>query len=548
MSDLPQQDTIKQYTGDGITLPYTYTFLVPTINDIDVYITPAGQLANEDDDIQFLGVDYTVQNAGNVTGGTVTFLIAPALGAIVTLSGAVEASIDTNYVDPKTIIGLNLDNSFERVMKVCQQNQSKIEDRSLRFPTSSFLPDSSKNNVVPTLGAQQIWIGTPTGKVAAATLEEDPDSSTLRSELANEGENTDGANIVGYYDESRSLPTTVKDQLNSYGSAEQGDDGASLIGYYDETQDIQTNVATILRELENTLFPSGSYRWKSVPIVDAGYAACDGANYDMTGDATIPQIQRLGNLYNTTGLINAYGNGTESYNTTKPFDSILDHSCVSKGAAGSPDPHTSGFTITILVAGTPSLHQVVQVTTTAGSEIEAGAFYQIKAPSGRSAVFWFEVDGLGVAPPFPGELLKKVPILSSFTSNQVAQAILENSFLQYRVPKFDGLFPRAWNNGSGVDPDSALRKNADGVVIGDVVGSIQQDAFQNHEHGSPDSGGAYYDTNPNSAIHLAVGQNSPIGTSPYTGLVRPGYPLNSPPRISTESRGKNMYVYKLIKF
>jgi hypothetical protein len=80
MSDLPQQDTIKQYVADGVTDVYSYTFLIPEIQDIDVYITPAGQQANENSDIQTLNVDYTVQDAGNLTGGTVTFTTIPASG------------------------------------------------------------------------------------------------------------------------------------------------------------------------------------------------------------------------------------------------------------------------------------------------------------------------------------------------------------------------------------------------------------------------------------------------------------------------------------
>jgi hypothetical protein len=247
MSALPQQETIKQYIADGIEDIYSYTFLVPKDVDIDVFVTPEGQDANDQDDIQPLGVAYTVQDAGVVEGGTVTFLpgFIPPEDSTVTLSRAVEASIDTNYVETRTINGENLDDSFEREMLVIQQNQSKFDDRSLRYQISSFVPDTTNNNIVPILGEGEIWIGSPSGGVAAAFLDENPTCSTLRSELANNSQNTDGAGLVGYYDESRSLPTDVRDQLNSYGSELAGN-GADLIGYYDTVKEAETNLSDFL--------------------------------------------------------------------------------------------------------------------------------------------------------------------------------------------------------------------------------------------------------------------------------------------------------------
>lgn len=216
MSDLPQQETIKQYVADGIEDIYFYTYLVPIENDIDVFVTPEGQDANDVADIQPLNVAYTVQDTGNIDGGTITFLpgFIPAANSIVTLSRSVEASIDTNYSATQTINGQNLDNSFEREMLVIQQNQSKFDDRSLRYDISSFVPETTQNNVLPILRTQEIWVGSASGGVAAAVLNEDPDSSTLRSELENESFGTDGAGIVGYYDENNSNPTTVRDFLN----------------------------------------------------------------------------------------------------------------------------------------------------------------------------------------------------------------------------------------------------------------------------------------------------------------------------------------------
>ena len=543
MSDLPQQQTINQYTADGITLVYNYTYLVPTINDIAVYVTPLGQNANDQADIKILGVDYTVQNAGNINGGTVTFLTAP--NGIVTLSRNVQASIDTNYVDPKTIIGLNLDNSFEREMLVIQQNQTKFDNRSLRYEISSLIPDTSGRNIVPVLDPGYIWLGSPSGGVAAALLEENPDCSTLRSELANENQNTDGAGLVGYFDESRLLSTTVRNQLNDYGSKNQGSDGASLIGYYDESASIETTVAQALKSLEENLFSSGSYRDKSVPVPDQGYAYCNGDSYDMVGDSSSEEIKRLGNLYLTTGMTDIYGLGIDSYITTLPQPDRVYHTCVSVGAAGAPNPGTSGFSLLILNVGNPTTQQVVRVFPTAGNSIIPGSYYEIFAPSGRSAVFWFQVDGVGNAPSFPGSLIQMVPILSTDTVEQVAQKILDKSYLQYRVPDWRGLFTRCWDDGAGVDPDSALRTNVNGDVVGDVVGSVQLDALQDHQHLPY---GNFAEIGP---PQIQCSQNPGAGFKSNTstaGIDQTG--LNGGPagRVSTETRSINMYLYRMVKF
>ena len=535
MALLPQQETINQYVGDGIEPVFEYTYLVPTDRDIDIYVTPPNQSANEDADIQPLGVAYTVQNTGVLEGGTVTFLpgFIPANGSTVTLDRNVKASIETNYAEPKTIIGENLDDSFEREMLVIQQNKTDNDLRSLRYEKSSFVPDTTDRNVVPLLEEGFIWKGSAAGGVVAAFQEEDPDCSTLRSELESKTQGSDGAGLVGYFDESRLLETTVRDQLNNYGSATQGADGASLIGYFDEAESKETTVAAVLSQLEATLFPSGSRRTKFVEIVDPGWALCDGASYDMVGDNATGETIRLGNTILADGKLGVYGVGLDSYFTFLPLSDVAEHVAIEEGVAGAPDAHASGFSIVVTQVGAPGVQQKVQVTTNPGNTIPPGSYYEIKAPSGRSAFFWFEVDGGGTAPLFPSDLVSMVSILSTDTADQVADAILASSFLQYRVPKVDGRFFRAFDNGSGVDPDAASRTNIDGSVVGDVVGSLQDDALQDHTH-------TYLaaDVAPASQSGPNFNQNNTsLETSPPNGA-----------NISTETRPVSMSIFTLIKF
>lgn len=220
MADLPQQITIKQYLADGLTLIYPYTFLVPLPGDVQVYITLNGQEPNPAADIKQLTVDYTVQNTGNISGGTITFVVAPPNGAVVTFSRDVAASIDTNFANAANFNGQNLDNAFERVTLVAQQNQTYALQRNLSYKVNAYLPpaDLEANTQLPVLGDNEIWIGSG-GGVINAPLEQGGDVAILRAQLLNAQPVTNGAGIVGYYDVVNSVSTTVKaflDNLSSF--------------------------------------------------------------------------------------------------------------------------------------------------------------------------------------------------------------------------------------------------------------------------------------------------------------------------------------------
>ncbi len=218
MSDLPQQNTINQYVADGVTTIYSYTYQILIDSDIQVYVTLPGNDPNENDDLKILSTDYTVQDAGNVAGGTITFEPAsiPPNGATVTLRRNVENSLDTNFADARNFNGQNLDDALLRLMLCIQQNSTDIAQVVLRYQFNSFQEDEdATTNILPQLPEGWIWMGSASGGVVAVELEQDPDVSTLRSELENDQQGTDGAGIVGYYDETNNVSTTVRDFLNN---------------------------------------------------------------------------------------------------------------------------------------------------------------------------------------------------------------------------------------------------------------------------------------------------------------------------------------------
>jgi len=319
----------------------------------------------------------------------------------------------------------------------------------------------------------------------------------------------------------------------------------NILDTLSESQISQIIFNAINNATQLQLFPSATLRQKAVPVVDSGWAYCDGSNYDMVGSNANTETQRLGNTFQSQNLVNIYGRGTDSY-TTIATPTAVQFTCVSNGVCNTPSSGTSGFNIIVNQAGNASTKQTASVFPFAGNSINPGVYFELFAPSGRSAVFWFEVDGVGSAPSFPNALLQKVAILSTDSSTEVGQKINDSSFLQYRVPDYRGQFFRNLDDGAGVDPDSAARTDISGNIVGDVLGSLQQDALQDHQH-TPLQGN-FLQNGPPVSITATAGNEQFSYNSSTSGIDQTG--LNGGPagRTSTETRSKNIYVYTLIKF
>ncbi len=223
MSTLPQQSTIRQYLADGLTTTYVYNYLIPTTDDITVYVTPSGQAANPTADY-IAPSEYSVTGVGTVDGGTVIFNTAPEIGSIVTLARNMQISITTQFADAQNFNGANLDAAFQRVVLLLQQLQGVIYSasnvngsisRCLQYVVDTYLPNVTQT-ILPILTEidNQVWISQG-GRITAAVIEENPDSSTLRSQLESQTAGADGTTIVGYYDENSLSGSTLNKYLNT---------------------------------------------------------------------------------------------------------------------------------------------------------------------------------------------------------------------------------------------------------------------------------------------------------------------------------------------
>ncbi len=104
----------------------------------------------------------------------------------------------------------------------------------------------------------------------------------------------------------------------------------------------------------------------------------------------------------------------------------------------------------------------------------------------------------------------------------------------FRIPDYRGLFLRGADSGSGMDPDASYRTSPTGDDTKNVVGSLQCDAFQDHQHN--------YDITEPAAISQS---GSAAGTSVTSKATSSP---NTPARFSSETRGKNIAVSYIIKY
>jgi microcystin-dependent protein len=209
MPNIPQQQTIVQYTANVSQTQYTFAFYAVAPNNIAVYYQASNATPVPAADILTLGVDYTVTfNSDPTTGGYITLLFTPTTGYYLTITLQLLATLNTNFANAQNFNGANLDAALDYLLMLIQQVTNYAYNRNLSYVINTYLPNAVPYTQLPPLAQNYVWIGSGSGVVAAqiATV---PSASVLQSMLANNSPDTDGALLVGYYNATTSTPTTV---------------------------------------------------------------------------------------------------------------------------------------------------------------------------------------------------------------------------------------------------------------------------------------------------------------------------------------------------
>jgi len=292
--------------------------------------------------------------------------------------------------------------------------------------------------------------------------------------------------------------------------------------------------------------PTGSsLEWWTDTAPD-GFYMMDGTTYDLVGSSVNNSLvqQQAVRLWNVIG--NVGGRGTDSFYLDSSVLNEIQYTAWLGGVVNPPNPHSSGFTINVINPGSPGVRAIIQVICLPASSITAGTYFELFAPSGRSTVYWFRKDGLGATPPgFNSSLVAPINISSGDTAETVSNKLAAQGTTQMVVPDRRGYFSRGTDMGAGNDPDSASRTDPTGFdVVGDIVGSVQLDALQDHQH------------IPYASVFLGTGVanvtatagNENLRTMTSTGIIDT-VGLNGGPagRASTETRPLNIYCNYIMK-
>ena len=119
-----------QYTGNGSTTTFPYTFAIFDEDNMEVYVN---------DTLQESG--YTVTGVGEDNGGNVVFDTAPTDGDVVTLYRNVPIERVTDFQEGGAFRPKNINDEFDRQTAFCQQIQEGI-NRCLQLDVTSQITPS----------------------------------------------------------------------------------------------------------------------------------------------------------------------------------------------------------------------------------------------------------------------------------------------------------------------------------------------------------------------------------------------------------------------
>lgn len=117
-----------EYTGNGSTTVFAYTFKVHAASHLTVSVVTAGVVSTK-----VLNTDYTVSGAGSANGGNVTFTSPPASGTTVLIQRTVPLTQTTDLKNQGDFYPETHENAFDRLMMAIQQ-VNRLALTSLRIP------------------------------------------------------------------------------------------------------------------------------------------------------------------------------------------------------------------------------------------------------------------------------------------------------------------------------------------------------------------------------------------------------------------------------
>lgn len=120
------------YNGNDSTVAFATGFQFIANADLKVVVTSA----TGTETVKTITTDYTVTGAGSPSGGTVTFLVAPATGEKVNITSEVTLDQQTDYTEGGSFSAATHETALDKLTKISQQVK-EITNRCIKLPIAS---------------------------------------------------------------------------------------------------------------------------------------------------------------------------------------------------------------------------------------------------------------------------------------------------------------------------------------------------------------------------------------------------------------------------
>ena len=134
---VPDVTPIVRYVANGAQTTFSYPFPIFASEDLAIYIDGAKQASG-----------FTIDGAGNTSGGDVTFDTAPAIDSIITLARELPIERVTDFLEGGDFSAISINNELDYVIAALQQ-VNRENDLMLRYgdhetPANVELPSRSQ--------------------------------------------------------------------------------------------------------------------------------------------------------------------------------------------------------------------------------------------------------------------------------------------------------------------------------------------------------------------------------------------------------------------
>lgn len=167
MAQLPGDARVKQYTASGGQTVFIYDFLV---------YAPVEILVQQDSTTLILTTDYTVQDAGEDAGGTITLVVGATDGDIITLTGNSMIERDTEFTEGGDFLASAINGEYDKLDNITSEI---LTDQGQNFRLDVYSETVSTTIPIPEARKALVW------NSAALALENtvyDPDEQVLLCE------------------------------------------------------------------------------------------------------------------------------------------------------------------------------------------------------------------------------------------------------------------------------------------------------------------------------------------------------------------------------